>query len=78
MESLFELLRDEARVKNTRANLELKTTEKINHAMDYIHNNPVVAGWVSDPEEYLYSSARNYYSKESRLKITSIFDGESI
>ena len=58
--------------------IQLKTTEKINHAMDYIHNNPVVAGWVADPEEYLYSSARNYYSKESRLKITSIFDGESI
>jgi REP element-mobilizing transposase RayT len=57
---------------------QLNTSEKINNALDYIHNNPVSAGWVADPEEYLYSSARNYYSKESRLKITSIFDGPPI
>lgn len=28
--------------------------------LDYIHNNPVKAGWVLYPEEYLYSSARDY------------------
>jgi putative transposase len=26
----------------------------------YIHQNPVVAGIVEKPEDYLYSSARNY------------------
>ena len=26
----------------------------------YIHNNPVKAGLVASPEEYKYSSARNY------------------
>lgn len=26
----------------------------------YIHSNPVRAGWVEKPEDYLYSSARNY------------------
>ena len=29
--------------------------------LDYIHNNPVVAAVVDKAEEYLYSSARNYY-----------------
>lgn len=28
--------------------------------LDYIHDNPVRAGWVEKPEDYLYSSASNY------------------
>ena len=28
--------------------------------LEYIHNNPVVAGIVRYPEDYLYSSAGNY------------------
>ena len=33
------------------------TVQKIN----YIHNNPVEAGIVDKPEEYCYSSARDYF-----------------
>ena len=33
------------------------TVQKLN----YIHNNPVEAGIVDKAEEYLYSSARDYY-----------------
>jgi len=29
--------------------------------LNYIHNNPVETGIVVKPEEYLYSSARDYY-----------------
>ena len=29
--------------------------------LDYIHNNPVVSGFVDKSEEYIYSSARDYY-----------------
>ena len=29
--------------------------------LDYIHNNPVEAGTVDKAEEYLYSTARDYY-----------------
>ncbi len=54
---------------------QLLTNEKIKAAIDYIHQNPVKAGWVAEPEEYLYSSARNYSEMESRLKIISIYDG---
>ena len=28
--------------------------------LNYIHNNPIEAGLVSIPEDYKYSSARNY------------------
>ena len=33
------------------------TVQKLN----YIHDNPVEAGIVDRPEDYLYSSARDYY-----------------
>jgi len=29
--------------------------------LEYIHNNPVEAGIVEKAEEYIYSSARDYY-----------------
>ncbi len=32
---------------------------------DYIHNNPVRAGIVRKPEDYLYSSAANYKEQRS-------------
>jgi len=31
--------------------------------LDYIHNNPVTDEIVDEPEEYRYSSARDYYTK---------------
>ena len=37
------------------------TIQKLN----YIHNNPVEAGIVDKPEEYLYSSARDYHHKNN-------------
>ncbi len=35
----------------------------------YIHNNPVKAGIVRNPEEYLYSSASNYADIEFKLEV---------
>lgn len=32
----------------------------IDKYLDYIHDNPVKAGFVSHPEDFLYSSARDY------------------
>jgi putative transposase len=40
--------------------IELNTNEMIQQRLDYIHNNPVEAGIVLSPEDYLYSSALNY------------------
>lgn len=37
--------------------------------LNYIHNNPVAAGFVSRPEEYFYCSARNYAGLDAPLEI---------
>ena len=52
--------------------IELSTNEMIDSRIDYIHNNPMRAGWVANPEDYLYSSARNYAGMESLMEIDKI------
>lgn len=49
--------------------------EWIDQKLEYIHNNPIEAGWVEEPEHYEYSSAMNYAGKSGKLSITSIYDG---
>ncbi|MCD4679860.1 MAG: transposase [Bacteroidales bacterium] len=41
----------------------------IEQKLNYIHNNPVKKGIVEMPEDYLYSSARNYAGKDSHIDI---------
>ncbi len=50
----------------------------IDQKLAYVHNNPVEAGIVREPEDYLYSSAGNYAGKEGLLKVSSIYDGVEI
>jgi hypothetical protein len=47
----------------------LCSNESIKEKIEYIHNNPVRAGIVEKPEDYLYSSARNYASLEAPIDI---------
>lgn len=42
--------------------IQLITAPFTNQKLDSIHNNPVVAGRVDKAEEYVYSSARDYYN----------------
>ena len=44
----------------------------IEQKINYIHNNPVRAGIVEKPEDYLYSSARNYADLESVIDIIKV------
>jgi REP element-mobilizing transposase RayT len=44
----------------------------IEQKLNYIHNNPVRAGIVEQPEDYLYSSARNYAELESVIEILKL------
>jgi putative transposase len=44
-------------------NFKIDMLEKVN----YIHENPVRAGWVMYPDEYLYSSAVDYSRKRKGL-----------
>ncbi len=41
--------------------------------LDYIHFNPVVRGYVDKPEDWRYSSARNYLGQEGLIPITLFF-----
>ncbi len=49
--------------------VELSTNEMMDQRLDYIHNNPVEAGYVEFPEEYLYSSARDYCGRKGLLDV---------
>ena len=40
--------------------------------ISYIHNNPVRSGIVLNPEDYIYSSARNYADMDSILEVIKI------
>jgi REP element-mobilizing transposase RayT len=40
--------------------------------LEYMHNNPVRAAIVQYPEDYLYSSARNYAEMDSVLEVVKL------
>ncbi len=42
--------------------------------IDYIHNNPVVAGIVDRADEYVYSSSRNYVGRRDYLFDVDVID----
>lgn len=42
----------------------------IDQTLDYIHDNPVKAGFVEKPEDYLYSGARDYFGGKGLIEIT--------
>lgn len=37
--------------------------------LDYIHNNPVVSGFVDNPDDWLFSSARDYAGRKGLLEM---------
>jgi REP element-mobilizing transposase RayT len=49
--------------------MHIYSNEFIREKIEYIHNNPVRAGIVENPEDYLYSSARNYTQLEAPIDI---------
>ena len=54
--------------------IELDNNVMIDQCIDYIHMNPVKAGIgiVANPEDYLYSSARNYAEMDNLMEIDNI------
>ena len=50
----------------------MKDAKHIHDILDYIHNNPVNAGFVEKPEDYLFSSARNYYDLNGMIEIIKL------
>jgi putative transposase len=49
--------------------IELTDDRHCHNPLDYIHENPVVAGIVEKAEDYLYSSARNYYGLKGMIDV---------
>ena len=48
---------------------EIHSTAFLDEKMDYIHNNPVKAELVANPEDYLYSSACDYAGQKGLVAI---------
>jgi REP element-mobilizing transposase RayT len=49
--------------------IELTTSAIMHQKLDYIHDNPVEAGIVEKAEDYLYSSARDYFGMRGLIDI---------
>ena len=58
--------------------IELESPYFIIQKLLYIHNNPVKAQIVDNPEDYIYSSARNYAGKQGILKVEILDIGNDI
>ena len=52
--------------------IELSNNEIAHQKLSYIHNNPVEAGFVVKAEEWLYSSATDYYGGKGLLEIIQL------
>jgi len=70
--------KDDKKIKNFKVWLEsneakeIETTDFLIEKMNYIHNNPVKAEIVSNPEEYIYSSACDYAGEKGLVEIVFI------
>lgn len=51
---------------------ELETNHFMQQKLDYIHNNPVEARLVDEPEHYVYSSARDYAGQKGLIDVVFI------
>jgi putative transposase len=47
----------------------ITSEDMLRQKLDYIHYNPVKLGLVDRPEDWRYSSARNYYGQDGVLEI---------
>ena len=52
--------------------LEILNMEMFYQKLEYIHMNPVEAGFVEKPEDYLYSSARDFYGKKGLIELSYV------
>ncbi|MGB1283450.1 MAG: transposase, partial [Polaribacter sp.] len=51
---------------------ELLSNKFIDQKIDYIHNNPIESGFVTNAVDWKYSSARNYQDDMTILEIDEI------
>lgn len=53
---------------------QLSTVKMVNQKMQYIHFNPVKGGFLDKPEDWRYSSARDYLGMKGLIPLT-LFGG---
>jgi len=49
--------------------VELSTNEMISQRLEYLHMNPVKAGFVDQPQDWLFSSAKQYAGSKGFLEL---------
>ncbi len=52
--------------------IEILNTEMFYQKMEYIHRNPVEAGFVENEEYYLYSSARDFFDQKGLVELSYV------
>jgi putative transposase len=52
--------------------IELLTREMFYQKLEYMHQNPVVAGFVEYEEDYLYSSSRDFFDKKGLIELSYV------
>lgn len=52
--------------------IELWSNEVIDQKIDYIHNNPVEAGFVTEPHYWKYNSADNFIGKTGLIELDEL------
>ena len=52
--------------------IEIVSPEMFYQKMEYIHRNPVKAGFVEHEEDWLYSSARDFHGKKGLIELSYI------
>ena len=52
--------------------LQIFSEAMFHQKLQYIHDNPVVAGFVEFEEDYLYSSARDFHGKKGLIELSYI------
>ena len=52
--------------------IELDTNKMMDQKLEYIHQNPVEAGFVSEPKNWIYSSALDYSGQKGLIDISFI------
>jgi len=52
--------------------IELPSNDLRQQRLAYLHPNPVAGGFVDTPEDFLYSSARNYAGRPGLLEVLLI------
>ena len=49
---------------------EITDKEMFDKILEYIHMNPVTAGFVSKPEDWRYSSSRDFYGLNGSIELS--------